>query len=376
MLVCIISIVDATANMPHLVKKVMHKDKNSNLSSTSTDGDNLKSLTSIDLVTTKKSRHTYKVSYESAADGEQEPKAGRQQESGGLKKTLAGSDNKDARTSANCYDKSKWKFSFNTVRIWYCWILVHAILITIAANTYEWSWSTNDLIVLANTAMLFLTSVVYLLLLAAMIMQHVVFFLVAAIMWHTSCCCKENCSTEQYDEILPKFNREETEKRNLFFSLMLTTGLVVSNTLCMITTLVVFFYPVSSNRTVGISVVLVHIIATSTIWLICSCLTKTSTSESVCYVTIRCFALLACFLYSVIFVSLLIVFIHLDASLWLMLLFLLLLPVWIVTCIIVCIWIHLRKHQPKLDDEIELQDLKINTSQFACNVTVDSNALV
>ena len=59
-----------------------------------------------------------------------------------------------------------------------------------------------------------------------------------------------------------------------------------------------------------------------------------------------------------------------------MLLFLLLLPVWIVTCIIVCIWIHLRKHQPKLDDEIELQDLKINTSQFACNVTVDSNALV
>ena len=148
-----------------------------------------------------------------------------------------------------------------------------------------------------------MTSVVYLLLLAAMIMQHVVFFLVAAIMWHTSCCCKENCSTEQYDEILPKFNREETEKRNLFFSLMLTTGLVVSNTLCMIATLVVFFYPVSSNRTVGISVVLVHVIATSTIWLICSCLTKTSTSESVCYVTIRCFALLTCFLYSVIFVS-------------------------------------------------------------------------
>ena len=35
----------------------------------------------------------------------------------GLNKTLAGSDNKDARTSANCYDKSKWKFSFNTVRI-------------------------------------------------------------------------------------------------------------------------------------------------------------------------------------------------------------------------------------------------------------------
>ena len=60
----------------------------------------------------------------------------------------------------------------NTIRVWYCWILVHAILITIAANTYEWSWGTGNLRELANTVMFFLTSVVYLLMIAAMIVCY------------------------------------------------------------------------------------------------------------------------------------------------------------------------------------------------------------
>ena len=64
------------------------------------------------------------------------------------------------------------KFSMNTVRVCYCWILVHAILIIIAANTYEWSWETNSFSVLVNTVMFFFTIIVYLLLIVAVLMWH------------------------------------------------------------------------------------------------------------------------------------------------------------------------------------------------------------
>ena len=64
------------------------------------------------------------------------------------------------------------KLSMNTVRVCYCWILLHAILITIAANTYEWTWETNSFSVLVNTVMFFFTSIVYLLLMFAVLIWY------------------------------------------------------------------------------------------------------------------------------------------------------------------------------------------------------------
>lgn len=48
------------------------------------------------------------------------------------------------------------------VRVCYCWVLIHILLITIAGNTYEWSWQTDDLDVLTNTAIFFFACFMYL----------------------------------------------------------------------------------------------------------------------------------------------------------------------------------------------------------------------
>ena len=86
--------------------------------------------------------------------------------------------NVEAERLRGCFSSNKC-LSFNIVRVWYCWILVHSILITVAANTYEWSWETDELSVLVNSATFFLTCTVYILIIIAMVT------------WLISCCCSE-----------------------------------------------------------------------------------------------------------------------------------------------------------------------------------------
>lgn len=175
-----------------------------------------------------------------------------------------------------CFSKKQaWltnvKFPYNTVRVGYCWILVHSILITVAANTYQWSWETDDLSVLANTGTFFSTCVAYLLLVFAIIT------------WQISACCRkekkgkeEKGKEEKGKEVKGKQEqnkelREGIDKEGKItkqFAVLLTLGLIGSNILCMVLTLVVFFYPKpgSSNRTVGLALVLVYVTTTTVFW--------------------------------------------------------------------------------------------------------------
>ena len=65
------------------------------------------------------------------------------------------------------------KFPMDAVRVCYCWIMLTIILITVTANTYEWSWQTDNLKVLSNTALFFFTWITYILLL-----------IVGILVWH------------------------------------------------------------------------------------------------------------------------------------------------------------------------------------------------
>ena len=80
------------------------------------------------------------------------------------------------------------KFPMDAIRVWYCWILLTIILTTVAANTYEWSWQTDDLKVLSNSALFFFTCITYILLL-----------IIGMLVWHCNffdpCMKKENCKS-------------------------------------------------------------------------------------------------------------------------------------------------------------------------------------
>ena len=147
---------------------------------------------------------------------------------------------------ALCYRRTYMHTPTSTLRIFLYWILVHIILITIAANTYEWSWETDDLKVLINTAIFFFACIVYLLLIAGMLIWHGIFY---------------NCKCTEGDKYLS-------------FAPMLTIGLILSSVTVTIATLVVFFYSAggsgisSSGRIAVLVVVLLYIIVTSTIWFI------------------------------------------------------------------------------------------------------------
>ena len=235
----------------------------------------------------------------------------------------------------------------STIRVWYCWILVHAILITIAANTYE--WGTSNLRVLANTAMFFLTSVIYLSMIPAMIICYS-----CRRVSEQSASRSENTSTVQVGQnptsaatarieqnpsttratvtrselnapsmtrvevttsmqdpstvirieetiLIMTTNEENTSlmeqpnNKEQPFAPMLTIGLILSNFLCMAATLVVFFHPKpgSSDRTVGLVVVLVNV---STIWmilLICLSLLTTVVRSIIMCVTILAFGIVS-----------------------------------------------------------------------------------
>ena len=162
--------------------------------------------------------------------------------------------NVEAERLRGCFSSNKY-LSFNIVRVCYCWILVHSILITVAANTYEWSWETDELSVLANTATFFLTCTVYILI------------IVAVVTWLIGCYFSEK--TRQKDQQGAGKDDNKIMKR-LFVTTMLTVGLVVSSVLCMVSTLVLFFYPKpgSSDRIVGLIVVMVYVVITSIAWLI------------------------------------------------------------------------------------------------------------
>ena len=156
--------------------------------------------------------------------------------------------------SCGCISKS----SMNTVRVCYCWILVHAILITIAANTYEWTWETNSFSMLVNTVMFFFTSIVYLLL------------IVAVLMWH---CCRYTTTDETESE---GTNDEATvtvdkkRKKEIVEKTFLVVFLIVSNGFCLAATLFTFFLPQKeySNRIPGLVMVLLYVIVTSISWFI------------------------------------------------------------------------------------------------------------
>ena len=276
--------------------------------------------------------------------------------------------------------------TMNTIRVWYCWILVHAILITIAANTYEWSWGTGNLRELANTAMFFLTSIVYLLMIAAMIvcyscrrvseqsaprsdLEQTVTRIkqkkktvskkttVRTSTQNSSSTVirvekKESIVTTRVDEK----NTEQPNNKEQPFASMLTIGLILSNFLCMAATLVVFFHPKpgSSDRTVGLIIVLVHVIITSTIWmilLICLHLltnrTSTSTSSTkLCKVRYAILCYNFCF-WNCIFPPIIVVITH--VSLWLLVFLLpLLICIILVICVIVCIIIVQKEWQARM----------------------------
>ena len=76
-------------------------------------------------------------------------------------------------------------FLMDAIRVCYCWILLTIILITVTANTYEWSWQTDDLKVLSNTALFIFTCITYVLLL-----------IIGILVWHCNffdpCMKKEN----------------------------------------------------------------------------------------------------------------------------------------------------------------------------------------
>ena len=179
-------------------------------------------------------------------------------------------DNNQCKNGAerlSCFSSSK-KFPSNTLRVLYCWILVHVILIFVAANTYKWSWETDELSVLTNTAIFFLTTTVYLLLIVTMVL------------WHGCCytlgsCCQiwreETDDNAQNVNLLVPVVRLSELFSNLWKKIaapLMTAGLIISNTLCMAVTLIVFFCskPNPHKRDIGLAFVLVYVIVTSTFW--------------------------------------------------------------------------------------------------------------
>ena len=82
------------------------------------------------------------------------------------------------------------KFPMDAVRVCYCWIMLTIILITVTANTYEWSWQTDNLKVLSNTALFFFTWITYILLLiVGILVWHCNFYPTETENCKSACCC-------------------------------------------------------------------------------------------------------------------------------------------------------------------------------------------
>ena len=77
------------------------------------------------------------------------------------------------------------KFPMGIIRVVYCWIILNLIMFTVAANTYEWSWPTDHLKVLSNTALFLFVWITYILLL-----------IVGILVWHCNFYMEtNNCKT-------------------------------------------------------------------------------------------------------------------------------------------------------------------------------------
>ena len=128
-------------------------------------------------------------------------------------------------------------------RVYYCWTLIHIILITVAANTNKWSWQTNDdLDVLSHTAVFFLACIIYLLLVVAIFTRY-------GCIW----------TKHKPPQLVP----------------ILITGLVVSHISCTLATLVVLFsnelnLDCLGHVAVGLPVT-VYVFLSSSLWLLSNC---------------------------------------------------------------------------------------------------------
>ena len=64
------------------------------------------------------------------------------------------------------------KFPVGAIRVCYCWLIVNVIMLLVTANTYEWSWPTDHLKVLSNTALFLFIWIFYIFLLAGILVWH------------------------------------------------------------------------------------------------------------------------------------------------------------------------------------------------------------
>lgn len=150
------------------------------------------------------------------------------------------------------------------VRVWYCWILIHIILITIAANTYEWTWQTDDLDVLSNTAMFFSASLMYLVLFVAIcIWQYTI------LRTFVTTKLGKNCMDQSNEDQTKSYQRQQNGYCILIHCL--TSALFLSHVLATIATLITFFDRSdldgpSHNRVVIEIVVIVYVCLSSLFW--------------------------------------------------------------------------------------------------------------
>lgn len=82
-------------------------------------------------------------------------------------------------------------FPMGAVRVFYCWIMLAIISITVAANTYEWSWQTDHLKALSNTGLFYFTWV------------SIILLIIGSLVWH----CNFYMETKKSKVYLRVFNR-------------------------------------------------------------------------------------------------------------------------------------------------------------------------
>ena len=64
------------------------------------------------------------------------------------------------------------KFPVGAIRVCYCWLIVNVIMLLVTANTYDWSWPTDHLKVLSNTALFLFIWIFYIFLLVGILVWH------------------------------------------------------------------------------------------------------------------------------------------------------------------------------------------------------------
>lgn len=194
-------------------------------------------------------------------------------------------------------------------RACYSWILMHAVLITVGANIYSWSWETSEVSIHLNTAMFCIACTGYLLLVAVFLGQGLLI----------SCIARTEIPNQAQHSLCRKLRLP-----------LLNTALVLSSTFCAAAVLVVFFNQGSElNYSSRIIVEIAYTIFTSIFWLVyCFIAAK----KEHCRIFAACFVTIASLIALVVFITVYCV----KDSHWLtqngallLLLFLFSLPVWL-----------------------------------------------